>query len=203
MNFKKFVVWSWIFLVGVILSFWGSAQPLASENWQELPPLSLQDCIQVDKILAPNPFSQKMNEFWMVLKYEEQAEGNSSKGVSPKRPAGDMAESLNMYLVTGLTLMSPEEMGLPYSFLIVAKTLAGSGSETVHQWLLSDTDNDGKLDKAKFEQIVRGEEGKTVQNGEVDIPADQISQFQDFFEKAIQELSYKAENDPAQQCSVS
>lgn len=201
MNFKKSVVWSWIFLAGIILSFSGSAKPLASENWQELPPLSLQDCIQVDKILAPNPFSQKMNEFWMVLKYEEQAGGISPDGVSPKRPAGDMAESLNMYLVTGLTLMSTEEMGVPYSFLIVARTLADS--KTVQQWLLSDTDNDGKLDKAKFEQIVRGEAGKTVQNGEVDIPSDQISPFQDFFEKAIQELSSKAESDPAQQCSVS
>lgn len=185
-----------LLLAGALMVFsWNSAARAAGE-WQNLPPIALEDCVMVDKVLAPNPLSGVENDFWMVLKYEEKDQSSGETGVM------NNGRSLNLYLVTGLAVLLEENLGLPYyQFLIV--TFTDGFSETVHQWLLSDTDNDGRLDTAKFEATLLGSDGEAIQTKKVEIPVDEIQQFQDYFERANRELNSKAENGTANQCQVS
>jgi hypothetical protein len=171
---------------------------LATERWQDMPPLVLSDCVDIDKVLAPNPLSSEGHDFWMVLKYEEIDEE------SGRRKAGLGEQSLNMYLVTGLALLVDEGVGLPYyQFLIVTQTNGGTSEKIVQQWLLSDTDNDGKVDKAKFERTISGSEGETIRSDKVEVPDDQVRSLQGFFERATSEINSKAENGTSEQCLVS
>lgn len=171
-----------------------------AEEWRDMPPLVLNDCINVDKVLAPNPLSSSINDFWMVLKYEEKDENSGeTKLINP-------AQILNMYLVTGLALMASEGVGLPYYQFLIVTLINGNGessSKTVYQWLLSDTDNDGRLDKAKFERTVTGNAGETMNLDKMDIPDEQVQGFQHFYEEATRELNSKAEDESPKQCLVS
>lgn len=197
MNFKD--IFLLILMIGGSLIVSSNSAALASEGWQDMPPLVLNDCIDVDKILAPNPLSSATNDFWMVLKYEEK---NESSGETESMTAEQ--QSLNVYLVTGLALMANEGVGLPYyQFLIVTVTNGDSSSKTVQQWLLSDTDNDGRLDKAKFEQTVIGTKGDIVKSDKIEIPGGQVQSFQAFYENATRDLNTKAENETPKQCMVS
>jgi hypothetical protein len=194
-------------LVGASIPSVRSSLAAAPEDWQDMPPLVLNNCIDIDKVLAPNPLSAKVNEFWMVLKYEEK------DGESGKTKGMDADHSLNMYLVTGLALIakegagSEEGIGLPYyQFLIVTLTNKGgssSSSKIVLQWLLSDSNNDGKLDHAKFERIITDYRGEKINSEKMDIPIDQVQKLQDFYEKATRELNSKAEEETSSQCLVS
>jgi hypothetical protein len=187
-----------ILIIGSLTVFPGISSSLAAERWQDMPPLALSDCIDIDKVLAPNPLSSAVNDFWMVLKYEERDETSGETRIM------NPDQSLNLYLVTGLALMASEGVGLPYyQFLIVTQTNGDSSSKTVQQWLLSDADNDGKLDKAKFERTVVGNEGQTINLDKVEIPDEQVQSFQDFYENATRELNSKAEKDTAKECLVS
>ncbi len=191
-------MWMLILLGASLMIFSGETPALADDGWREMPPLVLSDCIDIDKALVPNPLSPSWNDFWMVLKYEERDEGSGeSRVLNPD-------QSVNMYLVTGLALMANEGLGLPYyQFLIVTKTNGGSSSRTVQQWLLSDTDNDGKLDKAKFERTVVGQEGEMITSDKIEIPDDQVQGFQDFYEKAAGELNNRAESETPKECLAS
>lgn len=190
-------MWSFFIVLGTLMLFLNT-NVQASEEWQAVPSLVLNDCIEIDKVLAPNPLSASENEFWMVLKYEERDEN------SGEMKALDPGRILNMYLVTGLALVASEGVGLPYyQFLIVTLMNGGSSSRVIHQWLLTDTDNDGVLDKAKFEKTETGHSGETVNSDKVEIPAEQVQSFQDFYEKATLELNSKAQDDSARQCLVS
>ncbi len=203
MNPNKPVFLMCVLLTGFILVLTWNSKAFAPEDWQELPPLTLQDCIQVDKVLARNPLSQTENDFWMVLKYEEKQKGSPIADLA-EGPAEQNIRSLSMYLVTGVAVLAEEDVGVPYyRFLIVSFTQEGPTSETTQQWLLTDTNNDGKLDKARFEKIVKNARGQTTDLGEIEIPKEQIQRFQDFYEKASKELSSKAEEDVSKQCLVS
>lgn len=183
--------------MGAIMIFIWNNVALATGDWQKLPPIALEDCVVVDKVLAPNPLSSSDNDFWMVLKYEERDQSAGKAGMNT-------GKSLNMYLVTGLAVLAEENVGLPYyQFLIVTFTDGDDSSASVQQWLLSDADNDGRLDNAKFERVTLGSEGETSQTEKVEIPVDQVQLFQDYFEKANRELNSKAENEDASQCRAS
>ncbi|PKN65702.1 MAG: hypothetical protein CVU57_09060 [Deltaproteobacteria bacterium HGW-Deltaproteobacteria-15] len=186
-----------ILLMGSIMVFIWNNAALAEGDWQKLPPIALEDCIGVDKVLAPNPLSSSDNDFWMVLKYEERDQSAGEAGMNT-------GKSLNLYLVTGLAVLAEENVGLPYyRFLIVTFRDGDDSSASVQQWLLSDADNDGRLDNAKFERVTLGSEGETGQTEKMEIPVDQVQLFQDYFEKANRELNSKAENEDASQCLAS
>jgi hypothetical protein len=187
-----------ILMVTALVGFTWNAAALAAGNWQELPPLALEDCIAVDKVLAPNPLSSAENDFWMVLKYEENNQKAGGTGLA------NNSKSLNMYLVTGLAVLPEERVGLPYYQFLIVTFLDGEGSsETLQQWLLSDADNDGTLDKARFERTTLGSEGEPIQTEKVEIPFEQVQLFQAYFENANRELNSKAENGTTSQCRVS
>jgi len=179
------------------LFFNWNAATLEAGTWQELPPIALEECIMVDKVLAPNPLSPAENDFWMVLKYEEREPITGETGLNTD-------SALNLYLVTGLAILAEENVGLPYyQFLIVTFRDGGDSLATVQQWLLSDANNDGRLDNAKFERITPGNEGEDSQTEKMDIPLDQIQIFQEYFEKVNRELNNKAENGNPNTCLAS
>ncbi|RJR45417.1 MAG: hypothetical protein C4576_11995 [Desulfobacteraceae bacterium] len=186
-----------LLLFGTLLFFNWNAATLEAGTWQELPPIALEECIMVDKVLAPNPLSPAENDFWMVLKYEEREPITGETGLNTD-------SALNLYLVTGLAILAEENVGLPYyQFLIVTFRDGGDSLATVQQWLLSDANNDGRLDNAKFERITPGNEGEDSQTEKMDIPLDQIQIFQEYFEKVNRELNNKAENGNPNTCLAS
>ncbi|RJR31243.1 MAG: hypothetical protein C4576_32115 [Desulfobacteraceae bacterium] len=186
-----------ILLFGILMCYTGKAAALEAGTWQELPPIALEDCIMVDRVLAPNPLSPAENDFWMVLKYEEKEQIAGEKELNT-------GSVLNLYLVTGLAILAEENVGLPYyQFLIVTFRDGGDSSAAVQQWLLSDANNDGRLDNAKFERITPGGGGEDGQTEKMDIPVDQIEIFQEYFEKANRELNNKAESGNSNTCLAS
>lgn len=186
-----------ILLFGTLMFSAWNAAALEAGDWQALPPIALEECIIVDKVLAPNPLSPAENDFWMVLKYEEKEQIAGETGLNT-------GSALNLYLVTGLAILAEENVGLPYyQFLIVTFRDGRDSSAAVQQWLLSDANNDGKLDNAKFERITLGSEGEHGQTEKMEIPSDQIQMFQEYFEKANRELNNKVENGNSNTCLAS
>jgi hypothetical protein len=162
-------------------------------EWEELPPLIFQEFVEVETVIAPNPYSEEENDFLVVTKYEEgEKAGGGSEPQGPRAPM----KSLNMYLVTGLLLMEGGDVGIPYhSSLIVSLRSADPKppGQTIQQWVLSDSDGDGELDEARFQKITTTAEGNKVRSGPVEAPQDGVRKYQTYYEAASRELNSKAD----------
>ena len=182
-----------VFIFLAISSATGSA--VAADDWEDLPELIFQEYVEIETVVGPNPYSEKDNDFIVVTKYEE--EGEKAGALGKRGGSRDQSKSLNVYLVTGLIVLDGGEMGIPYhSSLIVSLKSANKkvSGQTVQQWVLSDSDNDGQLDQGRFQKITRGREGETLKKGPVDIPGDKLKSYQAYYDEASRELNSKAEN---------
>lgn len=184
-----------ILLGGLFAFLPAGASSAAAADWEELPPLVFQEYVDVETVIAPNPYSERGNDFLVVTKYEE-GEKAGAAGKKENQGARHPLKSLNVYLVTGLILMDGGEVGIPYhTSLIVSLKRAGNkvSSQTIQQWVLSDSDGDGKLDEARFQKITTNEGGNTIRSGPVEIPKDRVRNYQTYYEEASRELNNKAE----------
>jgi len=182
-----------VFIFLAICSATGSAA--AADDWEDLPELIFQEYVEIETVVGPNPYSEKDNDFIVVTKYEEEGEKAGAPG--KRKGSGDQTRSLNVYLVTGLILLDGGEMGIPYhSSLIVSLKSANKkvSGQTVQQWVLSDSDNDGQLDQGRFQKITRGTGGETLKKGPVEILGDKLKSYQAYYDEASRELNSKAEN---------
>ncbi|RJR45418.1 MAG: hypothetical protein C4576_12000 [Desulfobacteraceae bacterium] len=172
-----------------------AASAIAADDWDDLPELIFQEYVEIETVVGPNPYSEKENDFIVVTKYEEEGEKGGAPG--NRKGAVDQAKSLNVYLVTGLIILDGGEMGIPYhtSLIVSLKSSdkAPSG-QTVQQWVLSDSDNDGKLDQGRFQKVTKAAGGQTVKKGPIEIPGDRIKSYQSYYDEASKELNNKAEN---------
>lgn len=182
-----------VFIFLAICSATGSAA--AADDWEDLPELIFQEYVEIETVVGPNPYSEKDNDFIVVTKYEE--EGEKAGALGKREGPRDQMRSLNVYLVTGLIVLDGGEMGIPYhSSLIVSLKSANKrvSGQTVQQWVLSDSDNDGQLDQGRFQKITRGTGGETLKKGPVEILGDKLKSYQAYYDEASRELNSKAEN---------
>jgi hypothetical protein len=184
-----------IILVAGLITFFPAAKPVSAADWEELPPLVFQEYVEVETVIAPNPYSERSNDFLVVTKYEE-GEKAGAAGNKHNSGAEKPITSLNVYLVTGLILLDGGEVGIPYhTSLIVSLRSTGkkSSGQTVQQWVLSDSDGDGELDEARFQKVATNTDGNTIRSGPVEIPQDRIRNYQAYYEEASRELNSKAD----------
>ncbi|RJR31242.1 MAG: hypothetical protein C4576_32110 [Desulfobacteraceae bacterium] len=175
--------------------FFAAATAVAADDWDDLPELVFQEYVEIETVVGPNPYSEKENDFIVVTKYEEEGEKGGTTG--NMRGTLDQARSLNVYLVTGLIILEGGETGIPYhtSLIVSLKSSEKAPSgQTLQQWILSDSDNDGQLDQGRFQKVTKGAEGQTVKKGPIEIPADRIRSYQTYYDDASRELNSKAEN---------
>lgn len=172
-----------------------SVPAFAAEGWEELPPLVFQEYVDVETVIAPNPYSEQSNDFLVVTKYEEGPKAGAAGGKA-REGARNALKSLNVYLVTGLIILDGGGTGIPYHTSLIVSLQIGGGKDpgkTVQQWVLSDSDGDGKLDQARFQKIITGSGGNTLRSGPVDVPQDRVGNYQTYYETASRELNSKAE----------
>lgn len=182
-----------LFLFLAIFSASGLA--FAAEEWEDLPKLIFRENVEVETVIGPNPYSEQDNDFIVVTKYEE--EGEKGGALGKREGSRQSMKVLNVYLVTGLIVLDGGEMGIPYhTSLIVSLKSADKkpSGQTVQQWVLSDSDNDGQLDQVRFQKVTKGVKGETLKKGPVDILGDRVKSYQAYYDEASRELNNKAEN---------
>lgn len=184
---------AWVFLVLSVGSI-GSGPAFAESQWEELPTLVFQESVLVETVAAPNPYSRVENDFIVVTKYEE--DGQKAGGTGKARAKRGPVKFTGVYLVTGLILMDDGNRGVPYHRSLVVSvrnTNSDSREQIVRQWILSDTDNDGKVDQGRFQRVVKKQDGERIPSDPVDISEDQVRNYQSYFEKAARDLNKMAE----------
>lgn len=202
-HFSKILLVFVFVAAAVILS--GSAptseQPSASFSLKDLPPIELENCIAVQKVIAHNPFSPNANDYLLVTRYEEKSNETVAmrEGLKP-------GSAFNMYLVYGVLVPVHQGIGIVHDTVLIVKVSAPdveSSRETVREWILIDENGDRKVDRGVFREAVR-EEGKSpVDPNEVAFPEDRLQELQAYYEAATVTLDGRAEKEPAEGCIAS
>jgi hypothetical protein len=177
-------------------------QPSESFSPIDPPPLVLEKCIGVQKVIRHNPFSPMPNSFLLVTQYEEKLHvpGAEQEGLKP-------GKALNMYLVLSV-LVPPEnqEIGIAQGTGLIVKVStidSDSARETIQEWILIDEDGDANVDRGFFRETVNGERENPIRSNEAKFPDDRLKDLQTYYEKAAQTLGSKAETGREEGCVIS
>jgi len=148
----------------------------AAADWQDLPSVIISECSKVDNAIAPNPFSNRIDEFILVLHYQA-------------REASEDLKSL--VLVVSFHDSQAREA------IVDAQSLLVTSGNTQHMlyWVISDVNGDGIVDKGTH---LGKEKGLTMY--EVDAPLSLLTSLQTFFDDASATLYDKVNNPPATKC---
>jgi hypothetical protein len=161
-----------------------------SFSLKDLPPIALENCIEVQKLLTRNPFSRIPNDYLLVTKYEEKSEdaGGINKGLIPGR-------ALNIYLLRGVLLSKNHAIGIVHDSVLIVKistVRADASGETVREWILIDSNGDRHIDKGIFRETVQRKGKSPIGLNEVAIPKDRLQRLQAYYEKAAMTLDARA-----------
>jgi hypothetical protein len=161
-----------------------------SFSLKDLPPIALENCIEVQKLMGRNPFSSVPNDYLLVTKYEEEPEeaGAVKKGLMPGR-------ALNIYLLRGLLVSKNHAIAIVHDSVLIVKvstTRAGTSGETVREWILIDSNGDRNIDRGIFRETVLGKGRSPIGSNEVAIPKDHLQKLQAYYEKAAMTLDARA-----------
>lgn len=172
--------------------------PSKSYSPEHPPPIVLEKCIEVHRLLGPNPFSSIPNDYLLVTKYEEKPEGAVKVGLIPGR-------ALNIYLVQGILLLGNMHTGIVHDSELVVKLStinAKTSRETIREWILIDENGDQHIDRGIFRETVR-EKGKVPNSSkEIAIPRDRLQRLQAYYEKAALTLEARAGQGRSKSCVV-
>jgi hypothetical protein len=160
------------------------ANDAAGGKWKEPPSLVLNDCVKVDRAIGANPYARVPNDFLLVTAYEERGADTGS--------GGSNVSGTNMYLITGLLVLGEGKVGIPHHSSLVVSVQTkdgGAETETLREWIFSDQDNDGRLDKAVFSESATGSEGDIIEPGDAKI----MDELQGYYQKAVESLSTRAD----------
>ena len=187
-------------LTGTAVMMSGSASPpgqsSAPSSWKDLPPIVLEDCIAVQKVIARNLLSSVPGDYFLVTTYEEKANESAAMGEDSTHRG-----ALDVYLVYGVLLPENQGIGIVHHTALVVKvstTDVESSTETFREWVLIDTNGDRKVDRGVFRETVTGE-GKR-ESKEVEFPEDRLQELQAYYEAVAGMLDSRAENGPAEGC---
>jgi hypothetical protein len=183
-----------IFVAISVLLFSGASGEEAP-TWSNPPPLILQTCIEVSRGIGPNPFSRLSNDLLAVTAYEEKPETSGEV-----RGGG---EFLNLYLVHGLLVVPGVPAALAHeTHLIVGQWLydGGSGNQTKHEWIFSDLDRDGSLDKLVFKKVVKDASGQVLSLMEVQVPREGLQPMESYFNEARRKMQQRTEEASNRSC---
>ncbi len=177
-----------------ILLFSGAAG-VETVSWWDPPPLVLEQCVGVSRSIAPNPLSSLENDFLAVTAYEERSDSSGEVGGSGRY--------VNMYLVHGLLVLPGISAGLLHeTHLIVTQWLhdVRSGTKTEHQWVFSDMDRDGSLDRLFFQKVVKDAGDRVMSLIEVRVPPEVSQRMQSYFNEAREKIQQKTDEDSGRTC---
>jgi hypothetical protein len=168
------------------------ATELSSRSFsvKDLPPIALENCLEVQKLMGRNPFSSVPNDYLLVTKYEEKSEeaGGINKGLIPGR-------ALNIYLLRGLLVSKNHAVAIVHDSVLIVKvstTTADTSGETDREWILIDSNGDRNIDRGIFRETVRGKGKSPIGSNEVAIPKDHLQKLQAYYERAAMTLDARA-----------
>jgi hypothetical protein len=179
-------------VAAIALSGIGPATEGSSKSFslKDLPPIALENCIEVQKLLGRNPFSRIPNDYLLLTKYEEKSEeaGGVNKGLIPGR-------ALNIYLLRGVLLSKNHAIAIVHDSVLIVKVStirADTSGETVREWILIDSNGDRNIDTGIFRETVPGKGKSPIVSNEVAIPKDRLRKLQTYYEKAARTLDARA-----------
>lgn len=167
---------------------------------KDLPPIVLEKCIEVQKLIGRNPFSHLPNDYLLVTQYEEKAEeaGAMKKGPIP-------GSALNLYLLQGFLVLENRHISIVHDSVLIVKvstTVAKTSGETVREWILIDENGDQNVDRGIFRETVRGTGKGPSASNESAISRDHIQELQAYYEKAAVALETRAEEGLGDGCVI-
>ena len=158
-----------------------------STEWKDPPPIEMQDCIQVDRAIGPNPFSDDPNDLALVTAYEEKESQDTDKKA--------------FLLVNGIFLDQVRRLQVVYfSAVVVNISHRENDIGKVSYWILADTKSKGRIDKALYREKVVTNSGAESTVSEVEGTKEQIARLQAYYERAVRMMSAKAESEQAENC---
>lgn len=167
---------------------------------KELPPLVLEKCIEVQKLIGPNPSSPLPNDYLMVTQYQEKPEeaGTARKGLIPGR-------AMNIYLVQGVLVSENRHIALLHDSVLIVKVStseAKASGETVREWILIDENGDRNIDKGIFRETFAGMGKGLSGSHEVVIPRDRLQELQAYYDEAVATLDTRAAEGRSKDCVI-
>ena len=161
----------------------GWALPALAADWPDPPVMDMQECVQVQRFMGPNPYSSVPNDFSLVTAYQENGPGSAQ---APEKA---------FYLLNSVLVDQQHETGVVYfSSLIVNIARTDHDTRRVSFWMLADTDGDGKLDKAVYRETETAGPGEEKTVSEAQATDDQLAVLQRYYDQASSKLNAKAED---------
>lgn len=182
-------------------SLWGSmpAKDDSSGTFQakDLPPLLLNQCVAVQKVVSKNPFSPAPNDFFLLTRYEE----NSVTAAQNEIPL--RGKKLNIYGIQGFFITEVPSVGIVSNTALIVEisdTDDASSQETLQKWIIVDDNGDLKIDRAFFKETVSGKGEKPVGSHKAEFSRDRLAELQKYYDKANVSLAAGAAKKPFEQC---
>jgi hypothetical protein len=184
-----------ILMAGFILTAAARSSLATTEAYEAIPRPDFESYREVERAIKPNPFTQLPNAYILIAAFEQQSPSYASEEAKVK--GQNHEQEISLYVLIGILLIEEQEAGIAFdSSLIVDVTETVSNSKIIRRWMLSDDDNDGSLDKAVFNEVVKGPKGETLASTDREIPPDRLEKLQGFFDEAIEALSRILDEEP-------
>jgi hypothetical protein len=167
-------------------AFVGSETP----GWMDLPALDLRPSVSLERHLGPNPFSQSEDDYLVITGYEEKL-----------HETGEIKEDgsfLNVYLVNGLLMHPDHPEGIIHDTQLIVSRWAydrGSATKTAYQWGFAFNESDGLLEKVIYQVIVEDSLNNILSLTEKELPYEEIKKMQPYFDRAMDKMVEKAQED--------
>jgi len=143
----------------------------STKNWADLPALQVNECARTDREVSRNTLSTDFDSYISVIGYR-------TASVTAKKHEKEL---LSVYFIVIFHLINDRRGIIDAQSILV--TLRTSGSDRVRSWIMSDTDGDGLVDRARYAEV-NDDTRDTPSVLEMDAQSDIMPNLQLYFEKA-------------------